>query len=186
MQQIVSIGVMTLGYLGYVLFSYGKRKKVFDGKKEAVKLLFAVYLFCVVSVTLFPIYIHLDTAPSWEKVRVNLIPFQFLKDFSALIRYDAFYVGIAVKNIAGNILMFMPLGLLAPFVSQRFQSVKSIGILSFCISFCIECIQAIQMYFGIGLRITDVDDLILNVCGGFIGYLFYSVLTSNNKRKITC
>ena len=75
------------------------------------------------------------------------------------------------KNIIGNILLFMPFGL---FVTAYLdvRTVFPTVILTFISSVSVEVVQKV-----IG-RVFDVDDIILNVIGGFIGYIIYSLSDS--------
>lgn len=85
----------------------------------------------------------------------NLIPFQFLFDFSNV----NFIIGLL--NIGANILIFVPLGFLL-YVWKK----KIFFAVQFCLytSLLIEVIQFVTRrgYF-------DIDDIILNAVGGLLG-----------------
>lgn len=72
--------------------------------------------------------------------------------------------------LAGNIAMFMPLGVFPGLLWRRWTWWKAL-LTGFCTSFTIEFVQ-----FFIG-RSTDIDDVILNTTGAVLGYAFYRVLT---------
>ena len=77
--------------------------------------------------------------------------------------YDGWLV-----NLIGNISMFIPVGFLLPFCFSKLNSVKNVVFVGFKISLFIELSQLILYE-----RSTDIDDLILNTLGVFIGALIY-------------
>jgi len=70
-----------------------------------------------------------------------------------------------VINFVGNIVAFVPLGLLPPFIRTRPTKLWHALAFSLSLSLAIECGQLIS-----GRRVPDVDDLILNTMGGVLGY----------------
>lgn len=97
-----------------------------------------------------------------------------LKPFMEIHRYleykDYFTWENLITNLAGNILVFSPVGILVPIFMERRVGLLYIGGASFLLSFFIE---TVQLTFKIG--VFDVDDLILNTLGGVIGYLVYRI-----------
>ena len=80
-----------------------------------------------------------------------------------------------MKNIIGNILLFIPYG----FFSSYYLNNKKIStnvILCLIASLSIECIQN---YIG---RVFDIDDIILNVLGGFCGCLLFVALSAIRSK----
>ena len=92
----------------------------------------------------------------------NFIPFR------EIFRYN-FASRLFYKNVVGNLIMFLPYGF---FISYFFQSKKPnlIIILTLIASFSIELVQ-----MSIG-RVFDVDDIILNLSGGLLGFAAYTTL----------
>ncbi len=76
----------------------------------------------------------------------------------------------AIINILGNIIMFMPIGFLAPLLWIKLESLKKIVLLGFGTSLLIEITQLFLV------RGTDIDDLILNTIGTILGYLVFIAL----------
>lgn len=129
-----------------------KREK-FVLYKELTYLLFIIYLL-----SLFYIVTFQDDNYGMS----NLIPFK------EIFRYK-FTSRLFVKNIIGNILLFMPFGLfIAAYLD--YKKIYPTIILSLISSISIEVVQLI-----IG-RVFDIDDIILNVIGGTIGALIYVIL----------
>jgi len=134
-------------------FLKGSRKFVLH--RELMGLIFIIYILCLYYVV---------TAQDINYGGVNLIPFK------EMFRYEIGSYKF-MKNIIGNILLFLPYG----FFSSYYLNNKKIStnvVLCLIASFSIECIQ---YYIG---RVFDIDDVILNVLGGFCGCLLYVALTA--------
>ena len=103
--------------------------------------------------------------------QINLIPFKTILHFLSGTERKA----IALQNLLGNFVGFMPLGLLAPLVFEKIRSAKMMLVVSFLTSLGFELIQLVT-----GLGVFDVDDLILNTAGGVAGYFAFTFF---NKRS---
>jgi len=75
---------------------------------------------------------------------------------------------IAVFNLAGNIVLLVPIGFIAPFAIRDMTWKKSLA-LAVAAGLAIEGMQAI---FHVG--IFDIDDVILNGLGVMMGYWAYT------------
>lgn len=64
-----------------------------------------------------------------------------------------------------NVILFMPLGFLLPVLYDDMENIWLVLLVGFCFSFCIETLQLFNA------RITDIDDLITNTSGTFLGYI---------------
>lgn len=91
-------------------------------------------------------------------LRINLIPFNFLTDI---------YRGWQI-NIIGNILMFVPVGIVWPICFKELDNIKKTVLAGFGFTLLIELSQL--PFFD---RCSDVDDLILNTTGAAIGAVIY-------------
>lgn len=80
---------------------------------------------------------------------------------------------IAMVNLFGNILPFMPVGFLAPLVFRSMTWQKAL-VLAVAVGLAME---GMEVVFRVG--IFDVDDILLNALGVMIGYWTY---TLSNKR----
>ena len=74
-----------------------------------------------------------------------------------------------VKNIVGNVVMFIPYG----FFAGKYASKKNFFLSLFLVLLASISIECTQLAIG---RVFDVDDIILNVIGGVIGYFIYVIL----------
>ena len=90
---------------------------------------------------------------------MNLVP------FSEILRYD-FGTTMFNYNVFGNILIFLPFGyLIGVYVNPK--KIWPVIITTLLTSTVVEFVQ-----LQIG-RSFDIDDIILNVLGGIVGYLLY-------------
>lgn len=69
------------------------------------------------------------------------------------------------KNSILNILLFVPLGVILPILWDRFRIQKNTILFGFCTSLAIELLQILTF------RATDVNDLITNTLGTYLGFL---------------
>ncbi|MBQ7915348.1 MAG: VanZ family protein [Firmicutes bacterium] len=96
----------------------------------------------------------------------NLIPFKSIRMFFEyyFIHHD-FSFEYWFTNVVGNILLFLPFGILLPVILTH-----RLGALRFLLAslFLAIAIELIQYYTGLGE--LDIDDVILNVLGAMIGY----------------
>jgi glycopeptide antibiotics resistance protein len=101
-----------------------------------------------------------------EQYRYNLVPFReihrFIK-YREIVGWRAFFV-----NVIGNIIAFVPFGMLMPRLSGRMKHWYLVTLLALEFSFAVEVVQLV-----LKLGCFDVDDLILNTAGGLIGYVIY-------------
>jgi glycopeptide antibiotics resistance protein len=94
---------------------------------------------------------------------MNLTPFKTISNYIAGYHYYNFDTWAI--NLFGNVAAFIPFGLLAPLIFSRVQSYFQI-ILRFSLSLVV--VETIQWVFKVGS--FDVDDILLNVVGGLIGF----------------
>ena len=147
---LISVVLLSSLRVTYLL----KNKESFVIHKEILSLFFIVYILCMFQVVTFQ-----DVSSVGSN---NLIPFK------EIFRYS-FGSRLFVKNIIGNMVMFIPYGFFVGCYVKK-TNWKTTFILVLVASLVIESTQ-----LAIG-RVFDVDDIILNVFGGMIGYLGYHLL----------
>lgn len=86
--------------------------------------------------------------------------------------------GVILKDIVGNVLVFVGFGILVSVAFPAARSLKRVLLLSVGISLLIEASQAA---FGLGIPV--IDDVIYNAAGGLVGFALYSVVTPNASRS---
>lgn len=99
---------------------------------------------------------------------MNLVP------FSEILRYE-FGTKMFYYNVIGNIIIFIPFGyLIGVYVNPK--KIWPVLITTLLTSVVVEFVQ-----LRIG-RSFDIDDIILNVVGGVIGYLLYVGLSAISRH----
>ncbi len=101
------------------------------------------------------------------KKHFNLIPFHTITLFLRCLTppYRPRLIRAAITNLLGNILLFIPLGLLPPLLWSWAGKLWKTLLLAAGI---VTAIELLQIFLLVGT--CDVDDLILNVTGATIGY----------------
>ncbi len=115
----------------------------------------------------------------WAQVQsnMNLIPFRTLKLYIHLLQstHSLTLIRHAVVNLVGNVLMFVPLGLLLPKVYDKLRSGWRF-FLTVILMICL--VELVQLFTLVG--VCDVDDLILNVMGAGVGFLAFKLKTGKS------
>lgn len=140
-------------------FYIRNNKKKFILHEELILLLFITYILL-----LFELVTSRDVYMSGT----NLIPFREM--FRYPIGSTNFY-----RQVIGNIVLFVPFGFFASYYT-KISKFSSITFITFLVSLTIE---VVQKFIG---RSFDVDDIILNVIGGIIGFLIYVAIDAIKKR----
>lgn len=147
--------------------------------KFLMKLLFGVYvLFLLYLLFLKGIRIRdsrinaIQDFGFWGAVRncMNLVPFRTIASYAN--RLEQFSIrDFAFQNLAGNVLLFLPWGVFAPYFWEKQRKFLKFFIISVLMIFCVEVIQILTF-----LGSFDVDDLLLNIIGCCIGFgCFYLI-----------
>ncbi|MDL2323905.1 VanZ family protein [Ruminococcaceae bacterium OttesenSCG-928-A16] len=160
----------------YILLRWLYRKKrptpAKQISREVLLALFAVFLAAFATqvfspgagftpATLFSSFWHrLQTGTD-----INLIPFKSNWQFVTSNNWEH-----AFLNLAGNVLIFSPIGFFLPLLWQRWQRFYKVALCGLAFTCFIEFSQ---LFIA---RYTDVDDIILNVLGTMLGYGVYALL----------
>ena len=110
----------------------------------------------------------IEGVPYWEQIRMslNLVPFRTIMKYVRLLSSSRDHlVRLAVINLFGNIIMFIPLGFFLPRV---FPKLRKLWKTLLTTALCISIIELVQLFSLVGS--CDIDDLILNLIGAAIGY----------------
>ncbi len=138
------------------IFALKNSSKKISFHEEFLNLLFIVYILLLFEL--------LTGTENNSGTGINLAP------FSEIFRYQ---VGskMFIYNTLGNILLFVPYGY---FVTRYIngKSLYQLFIISFVTSLTVEILQV-----KLG-RSFDIDDVILNVIGGMVGYFLYIALNA--------
>lgn len=135
--------------------------------EKLIKILFSIYILFLI------LFVVLKFDGSFERIislhnsiienekdglrNINLIPFRTMSSYLKNITEP-----YAFKNIAANIVIFIPLGF---FISNK-NPKNVFKALIICLGVILS-IELIQLFFKIGF--FDVDDIILNFIGSLLG-----------------
>ena len=161
LQRAIECFICAQPLAGLWFMCFRIRKRPLCAVHAAGALGFRLYLSCVLAVTGIG-------KPFGFMPRLSLVPF--------------------VDMVKGpvdttlNVLLFLPMGLFLPLLYAEFESAKRIALAAFLLSLSIEMTQM----FGLG--ITDVNDLMTNTAGAWLGYLLSKRLRANvpeaQKKKL--
>lgn len=150
------------------------------GRRTFVLLSFVLYASMVLEATMFPVptslaeIARLRSDPSlYVPPELNVVPMRSI--VAMLPNAESRGPGVFLRNWLGNLLLLMPLGLLAPMIWNRFRHVSWVVLLCASVSFSIEALQYIGSFvvFNVRWKSVDVDDLIVNMLGGMLGFLLW-------------
>ena len=148
-------------------------------------LCFLLYLCCVFSLLLF------KTLPFMQPQQLspyltlldpqvgeafNLKPLHSIRLFSQLLEPGGPHFHLALLNLLGNLLIFVPYGFLGLLLLRN----KSHFRLFFSGLFCILLIEFLQLLTGIG--VWDIDDILLNTLGLILGLILAKPFIAFQRR----
>lgn len=108
--------------------------------------------------------------------RYNLVLFREIK---RCIKYwHTLGLMSASINLFGNIAAFIPFGLFIPLLSHKQRHWWRVVLLSFDFSLIVEVLQLVSK-----VGCFDVDDLLLNTIGGFVGYFCFMLVHYVRKLR---
>ena len=107
---------------------------------------------------------------NWFPFRINLKPIIYLFDYPTMKE--------ALINLIGNTAMFLPVGIVWPYVFKNLDKPWKVIAAGVGFSLCIE-IQQLPFYD----RLSDIDDLILNSLGYLTGYAIYLIVSRIQKKS---
>lgn len=190
---------------GIVLFLFGvpvlvavmrHRVPLVGSRRARLEFVFGVYLLMLTNVVLFPLRVdpglRADDAvwdyASFLENWVNLTPFASIDQM--LDRPSRMQ---AARQIGGNMLLLAPLGALLPVLrgGMRRPAVMIATIMATALG--IEVTQYLARIARLSLRSIDVDDVILNIAGGVLGFIVWAVWsvvfrphTARSDRTTAC
>ena len=136
--------------IGYLI----KHQDEFIFYREMLYLFFMLYILCLFQLV--------------TKDDLNAISSNNYTLFKEMFRYK---VGsrLFYRNIIGNVLMFIPYG----FFASYYINIKKPLTAFLIIAMASVSIEITQLVIG---RVFDVDDILLNIFGGMLGYILYTFI----------
>jgi len=138
--------------------------KQYNFNKLFMTIIFAVYSMAIFTTTGLPTAYTLKV-----DFKINLIP------LADIVNNPAEYM----KNTILNIILFVPMGFLLPAIWKEYCSIKKTLFMGPAVSIIIELLQIFTF------RLTDIDDLITNTTGTFLGYYIGKIFSFQLPWKIS-
>jgi glycopeptide antibiotics resistance protein len=137
--------------------------------QEIILFLFVAYLVSVAAITIIPLPVTNTKILSGNAISLFPSATTF-KGFRNIVDHNFNQSTIirVLSNFIGNIIMFIPLGVLLPLTGSNYN-LKRVVFVAVLLSASIELIQFISVWFGT-YRYIDIDDVFLNTSGAIIGY----------------
>jgi len=168
-----SLYVFTIPVVLGIIILAGKRRMPY--LRTLVWVAFAVYVTEVLSRTLFPLPTQAQLIADMRIQQFghhSFIPFRTIG--GVLSRPD---LSVALVQIGGNLLLFLPLGYFLPLLFRRMRRPRNALIAVFAATLAVEVVQLLlsSAVFGFVYKSFDVDDILLNLCGGLLGYALFKL-----------
>lgn len=152
--------------------------------KKLLIIVFIIYLIILVKLILFKGSIfyeivrtsenYIESSASSSVNGANFTPFNTIRGFFAgdTSTPEFFF------NIFGNILLFVPYGILIPLILKNRVILIDVIYTGFILSFCFELFQLLTRTGQF-----DIDDVILNTLGAITGYLIFMLFRYLLEKK---
>ena len=181
--------IIMLGSEGIVVLSLGvaatwgavRMVARVSARRAATEAALAGYLVALVCVVMFPLRSMDAVDATYISAFINLVPFH------TIIEIVRGFQGQVVRQLVGNVVMFVPLGFLLPLVSVRCRRLLVTAVVALVVSVGIEFIQLAMLFTLVSRRSVDIDDVVLNVAGAVLGYLAWRIahVVMRGGRAIT-
>ena len=137
------------------------------------------FLFVVYAALL--LWLLFDRTPGWgsevayaEQLRgnMNLVPLHTIGNYWRVVKRMEFTPLFyhCIINLAGNILLFIPIGYFLP---RLWQSLRNFFFFLLTCTLAVTLVELLQLVTLLGS--LDIDDLILNLFGMVTGYLLFMI-----------
>ena len=138
--------------------------------RGCIGILFIIYILFLFRITFFKqaALNNLLSAVGTSGRTISIIPFKSIYDM--VISNTS--IERMIENVLGNVILFIPFGILFPIIFEKKQ--KEVLCTAIVFSLLIEIIQ-----FILALGSTDIDDLIFNAAGAYIGH----TISDKTKRQ---
>ncbi|XKF72269.1 VanZ family protein [Cytobacillus firmus] len=145
-----------------------------------MRISFLSYL-CALTVLLFFI-----SRGSWSdmplmqymKLSSNFVPLKTINGYVLAISNGSMNLIIPIKNLAGNVAAFLPMGIFLPYFIRRLNTLNSFAVTMTVMIISVEIIQLVTRRGSL-----DIDDFILNIIGALIGFGLWKMMTARLERK---
>ena len=164
---IISLGIATV--IACSAYALPEQRRLL--KRVFFWALFAYYVFILLEMLFFDVGFGRaisNRAGSWQEyleASFNLNPLETISIYIQGWQRGYVNVGNMMINIAGNLLAFVPMGLLLPVLFPRMRRVLAFILVIAAIIVLVELMQMLTMTGS-----CDIDDFILNMLGALTAY----------------
>ncbi len=145
--------------------------------RRALPLLLGLYFVLFITATLLayvsPAELLIQERTTYQGI--NLEPFRTIRNYW---RATSVSQTVILNNILGNILLFLPLGILLPAICRAVPYWRHLVLMIF-LSLTVEILQ----YF-LHIGASDIDDILLNVLGGMLGLSSVAAWRCISRRHV--
>lgn len=138
------------------------------------RILFLLYILLLIYFLFFAEW-YGRTSEVYVEPQYNLIPFLEIRRF--WVYREQIGIWNVFLNLAGNVIGFIPFGFILPIMSPNMQRSGLVVFFGMMMSIMVE---AMQLLGHVGS--CDVDDVILNTTGAFLGYICFSICNRIRRK----
>lgn len=175
-------------WLIYRIYSSIRNKKI-NIFREIVLFIFFVYFLFLLLLTMFKggrieFSNQFNSYMYREQGLLGIINIVPIKDTINTFMHSETGLRNSLRNVIGNILVFMPLGFFIPLLFEKLNNFKKVFKIGFLSSLAIELCQLF-----VNSNVCDIDDVIYNTLGAVVGFICYRtfemiMIKINLKNKL--
>lgn len=177
---IVALISMAL-WIIYRLYNVVKNKRI-NIAREIILFIFFVYFLFLLLLTIFKGG-RIEFSNQFNSFMyrehgllgiINVVP---IKETINTFMHSETGMRNSLRNLIGNILVFMPLGFFIPLLFEKFNNLKKVLKVGCLSSLAIELSQLF-----VGSNVCDIDDVIYNTLGALAGFICYKTFETIIKK----
>ncbi|MFO7637336.1 MAG: VanZ family protein [Clostridia bacterium] len=139
--------------------------------RKTIRMIFIVYML----VLAYLLFCRTEDYGLGGYALFNLVPFRTVTRYLGSMGPGNWLVPVA--NLLGNVILFIPVGMLLPYAVRKTDSWKAMAAVALLFPMVVETLQYVTR-----TGILDIDDVMLNAMGIILGYLIFRTL---KKRRRT-
>ena len=177
---IVALISMAL-WIIYRLYNVVKNKRI-NIAREIILFIFFVYFLFLLLLTIFKggrieFRNQFNSFMYREHGLLGIINIVPIKETINTFMHSETGMRNSLRNLIGNILVFMPLGFFIPLLFDKFNNLKKVLKVGCLSSLAIELSQLF-----VGSNVCDIDDVIYNTLGALAGFICYKTFETIIKK----
>ena len=143
-----------------------------NNMKKSLRIIFNVSFIVYLIVLMFLLFLNSRnyfwmqdmSLLNYFKQTTNLVPFKTISTYIKALFDQTMNIDIPIKNLVGNLIMFLPMGIYLPTFIKK---LKRVGLFSLSMFSLLVIIEVLQLLTRRGS--LDIDDFILNMFGALLG-----------------